>query len=254
MPFQKFQSQKVQNELLVTKSGGSCFGPETCSDTNRHPAPSVQTIILKSGHPGVLEILQIYLNRYIFMHIIPSRKRLLVQIKKHFLAQQISNLAMAEHVAYLFTKIILPSDADFSALLGPVTLEIDYAYTIGKSIAVMRNDSIMGHLERSAARVVWRFLRANSKIKADVYATFCGRKNEPWYSILTHSYEIGVQISFHLASREDAKLLLAHISRRRLNVFPGVSVLSCPENLKPLVCPVKDENGLSSVLLACLQG
>ena len=161
---------------------------------------------------------------------------------------------MENHVAHLYAKIVLPHDTDFSSLPGSVELEIDAAYTIGKSIAVLKNGSVMGHLERRAARLVWRFLRAGTLIEADVYVEYRGWRNQPFYSILSHSYEIGVDIRIHTSSRDDAKLLLTHITRRKLIGFPGISVLASPENLKPLVNPVKDENGVSSVLLACLDG
>ena len=124
----------------------------------------------------------------------------------------------------------------------------DLAYTIGKSIAVLKDGNILGHLDRSVSRVVCRHLRSQSNLTAIIYSRIGVWKNEPWFSILTHSFEIGIKITFSDKSREDAKLLLAHIAWRKINSFPGVLLLNCPKDLESLVRPIKDENGISSLL------
>lgn len=158
---------------------------------------------------------------------------------------------MAELAPSIFSKVVLLKDVEHESLLGStVELEIDLSYTIGKSIAVLREGNILGHLDRSVSRVVWRHLRNQSNLEANIYSRIGGWKNEPWYSVLTHSFEIGIKITFLDKSREDAKLLLAHVAWRKLNSFPGVSLLNCPTELESLVRPIKDENGISSLLFS----
>ena len=156
---------------------------------------------------------------------------------------------MDESNPTLFSKIVLLKDVEITPLMGStVTLEIDISYTIGKSIAVLFDKTVIGHLDRSAARVVWRHLHSHSLLTAEIYMGVGNWKNQAWFSMMTHSFEIGVKIEFCHKTREDAKLLLAHFTRRKLNCFPGVAPHHCCEVLKPLVCPVKDENGVSSLL------
>ena len=120
---------------------------------------------------------------------------------------------MAGSTARVFTKIILMEHCDMAPLLeSQVDLEIDLSYTIGKSIAVLKDGTIIGHLDRMATRLVWRFLRSNAQIEAIIYSQNCGWQLQPWFSILTHSFEM---------NREDAKLLLEHVTRRNLNHFPA---------------------------------
>ena len=149
----------------------------------------------------------------------------------------------------LHSKVVLIDGENPTKLFGlDVTLEIDQAYTIGKSIAVVHDENIIGHLDKSASRVIWRFLRSNSKLVANLYTSINGWKNQRSYSALTFSHEIGVKISFPNLSRSDGKLLLAHIARHKMNCFPGVTPWNCPEVLKLLVRPIKDENGVTSLL------
>ena len=156
---------------------------------------------------------------------------------------------MGEHASVLYNKIVLLKEVDAKSLTGSfVQLEIDQTYTIGKSIAVLKDGVVVGHLDRHAARVVWRFLRTNSFLETKVYEEFRGHQNKAWFSILSKSYEIGVRIRFCNMTRQDSKLLIAHFTRKRMISFPGIYVPQCPENLKELVRPVKDENGVSSLL------
>ena len=102
-----------------------------------------------------------------------------------------------ESSASIFSKIVLIEECDISLLQNEeVNLEIDLSYTIGKSIAVLKDETIIGHLDRMVTRVVWRYLRSGAQLKAKVYTEVCGWRNKPWFCILTHSFEIGVTINF----------------------------------------------------------
>ena len=158
---------------------------------------------------------------------------------------------MADWVPNLFSKVILQRGVEAAPLLGTeVALEIDQAFKIGKSIAVLANQTIVGHLDKLATRVVWRHLRAGTKLRAEIYPGLGNWVNHSWYSIMSHSFEIGVKIQFCNLSREEGKLLLAHVSEHMLNSFPGVAPGNCPEDLRLLLRPVTDENGVSSLLLS----
>jgi hypothetical protein len=155
---------------------------------------------------------------------------------------------MEDFAPTLFSRIILYKEIDVSILTGSaVALQIDASYTIGKSIAVLHRGDVIGHLDRRVAPVVWRFLRSGTELSAEVLQGIGNWKNERWFSVVTHSFEIGVKIRFFLHTREDARLLLIHIARWKLNSFPGVEVENCPTVLLPLVRPVKDENGVTSL-------
>ena len=150
----------------------------------------------------------------------------------------------------LFTKVILVPDVDDQSLIGAsVEVEVDQSLRIGHSIAVLDKGTVIGHLERRAARVIWRHLRSDpvTPITAEIYPAVGKRKNERWFSAMSHSFEIGIKIDFHVQSQEDARLLLAHITRKKLHSFAGVEVDNCPEELKSLVCPYEDDNGVASL-------
>ena len=66
---------------------------------------------------------------------------------------------------------------------------------------------------------------------------------------MTHSFEIGVRVNFYSLTRDDGKFLMAHISKRKLSSFPGVTPNTVPEDLRLFLQPVKDENGVSPLLL-----
>ena len=151
----------------------------------------------------------------------------------------------------LFTKIILLGGVDIASLFGStVKLEVDNSYSIGKSVAVLVNEAIIGHLDDLSTRVVSRFLRSGSEISADVYRSLGNCCNDSWYSVVTYSFEVGCRVRFPNLSRLDGKLLLAHITKWKLNSFPGVAPCNCPEEIRHLFRPVKDENGVTPLLLS----
>ena len=97
---------------------------------------------------------------------------------------------MGEYTAILYTVIILRKGVDTATLIGStVMLEIDETYTIGKSIAVLKDSVVIGHLERYASRVVCRFLRSCAEVQAHIYSDIRNRQNQAWYTVLSHSFE-----------------------------------------------------------------
>ena len=157
---------------------------------------------------------------------------------------------MSVQIPTMFTKIILMPDKDVTNLLGAtVSLEIDQAFRIGHSIAVLFEGNVLGHLEKRSARVVWRHLQSDptAAIKAEIYRNVGEWNNERWFSIMNHAFEIGVKIDFHEKSQEDARLLMAHITRKKLHCFAGLEVDNCPKDLLSMVRPFEDENGVPSL-------
>ena len=152
-----------------------------------------------------------------------------------------------EDYPILYSKVVLIKDSDPATLIEKFDrLEIDQTYTIGKSIAVLFNDSVIGHLPRKSTRTVWRHIHGKIELQADIYEkTGTGWKNEAWYSMLTRSFELGLRIRFCYENRDDRKLFLAHITLNQLNTFPDIDRFDCPESLASLAFPVKDENGVS---------
>ena len=150
----------------------------------------------------------------------------------------------------LYSKVVLINDIDPATLIGKfVHLEIDETYTIGKSVAVIFNESVIGHLCKKSTRTVWRHIHGKIELQADIYQeTGTGWQNGAWYSMLTRSFELGVRIRFCYENRDDRKLFLAHVTQNRLNSFPGIDRFDCPESLASLAFPVKDENGVSPLI------
>ena len=62
--------------------------------------------------------------------------------------------------------------------------------------------------------------------------------------------EIGVRIQLINQSREDSKLFMAYIMRNKLTSFSGISQSYCPESIRCLAFPFKDENHVSSLMHA----
>ena len=56
-----------------------------------------------------------------------------------------------------------------------------------------------------------------------------------------------MKVRFLKASGEDRRLLLAHITRKKLNGFAGVEHSNCPSNISSLVNLFEDEIGVASV-------
>ena len=148
----------------------------------------------------------------------------------------------------LFTKVLIFKEVEVSSLFGSrVALEIDESYKIGKSVAVLHKGNVIGHLEKGTTRMISRHLRSGSCLEAVIYRNVGSCINKRWFSIMSYSFEIGVKIQFTETTREDGILILAHITKKKLNSFPAVEVDNCPIDLDSTVNPVKDENGVSSL-------
>ena len=151
-----------------------------------------------------------------------------------------------EEFQVMYSKAILIKaiKMDFDSMKNEeVSLEIDAGYTIGKSVAVLFNGQVTGHLTRYAARPIWMHLKGEHKINARIYGQLeNGFKNSIRYSPLTKSPEVGIEIciffvdtfdgSHRISGGSDAKLFLAHIIKHRLNCF---TVSNCPPELKHFI-------------------
>ena len=127
-----------------------------------------------------------------------------------------------------------------------VLLQMDSAYSIGKSVAVLHKEQIIGHLTRYAAKPIWMHLKFGHKVEADVYKKLDnGFENSFCFSSLSKSIEVGIRIRLFFADAYDgnqrisddhqAKLFLSYIMRHRLNCFPGVTTSNCPLSVEFLV-------------------
>ena len=103
-----------------------------------------------------------------------------------------------EEFQEFFSKIVLISsfEMDLAAITNKnVSLQIDAAYKIGRSIAVLLDEQVIGHLTRSASRSIWMQLKFGHRLEATVYGTLeNGFQNKIQFSMLTKSLELGVCI------------------------------------------------------------
>ena len=154
-----------------------------------------------------------------------------------------------EEFQVLYSKVILKRDIELdlnSMKEQDVRLEIDAAYKIGKSIAVLLNDQVIGHLTHWVAKPVWLHLRHGHKLNGTIYGKLSsGFENAIRFSSFTRSPELGIEIRFYyqdyldgslrVSGNSQAKLLLAYIIKHRLNSFPGVTLSNCPPELKHFI-------------------
>ena len=97
----------------------------------------------------------------------------------------------------LFTKVLIYKEINVSSLIGSiVTLEIDESFKVGKSVAILHEGNVIGHLEKGTTKLVWRHLRSGSILEAVIYRHAGSWPNQRWFSIMTYSFEIGVKIQF----------------------------------------------------------
>ena len=151
-----------------------------------------------------------------------------------------------EEFQELYTKVILIKslEMDLSAMKNrDVSLEVDVAYAIGKSVAVILEGQVIGHLPHFVARPVWTHLKFGHRLEATIYDRLDnGFINSVVLSSLSKSPEVGIRIRFfyldccdgdrRISGNSDAKFFLAYVLRHRLNSFPGVTVSDCPPALK----------------------
>ena len=77
-----------------------------------------------------------------------------------------------EEYQEFYSKVVLikSMDIEFNAIIDQnVTLEIDAAYTIAKSVAVIFNEQVIGHLTVLAAKPVWMQLKFGNRVEAKIY-------------------------------------------------------------------------------------
>ena len=77
-----------------------------------------------------------------------------------------------EEYQEFYSKIILikNSEVDHDSLInGAVALEIDAAYSIGKSVAALVDGEVIGHLPRYVAKPIWLKLKFGFRIEATIY-------------------------------------------------------------------------------------
>ena len=154
-----------------------------------------------------------------------------------------------EEYQEFYTKLSLISGKKRSIdeLTGqPIELQIDAAYRIGKSVAVLHKETVIGHLNRYAAKTIWIHLKHGHSVQAEIYNShFEGFKNAIRYSTLTNASEVGIRIRVYfpdtfdgdcrISGQSDAKLFLAYILKHHLNSFPGITRSNCPPSLVHLI-------------------
>ena len=115
----------------------------------------------------------------------------------------------------------------------------------------MFDGQVIGHLQTESTRTIWRHIKSNTEMVVDVYDGIAAIwENLPCFSMHTRSLEIGIRIRLENLSRDDCKLFMAYVTRHRINSFPGVTNSNCPERLRMLAFPFKDENHVSSLMHA----
>jgi hypothetical protein len=165
---------------------------------------------------------------------------------KMFLFSQIYNMQDSKEFQEFYTRVVLmKTDAiNYNSLIGQmVKVQVDTAYSIGKSIAVLQEDQVIGHLIAQVAKRILRFLKNRHVVQAELYDECNGWRNWPCYSKQSFSYELGIciKVYFDDNGKYDATLLLHHILQNRLNSFPGVTLTNCPLSLSYLAFPGRQQ-------------
>ena len=146
----------------------------------------------------------------------------------------------------IYSKIILIKqfEMDLNTMKErDVKVEIDEMYRIGKSVAILLDDRIIGHLPPTIAKAAWTHLRHGGKMTATIYDRLDnGFPNSLCYSALSKTTEVGIRIRFFFADSSDAgrkisgtseaKFFLAYALKHRLNSFPGVTSSNSPPEVK----------------------
>ena len=146
----------------------------------------------------------------------------------------------------IFSKIILinKTESDLNSMIEKeVSLEIDVAYKIGKSVAVLHDGQIIGHLPRFMAKPAWLHLKLSRKLDGRIYQELDnGFQNAICFSALTRSPEVGIRLRFffedsvdgnqRISGSSSAKLFLTYALKHRLFSFPGITKSNCPVSLR----------------------
>ena len=98
-----------------------------------------------------------------------------------------------EEFQVLYTKVILRRDVEMdlnNMREREVRLEIDAAYKIGKSVAVILEDQIVGHLTRWVAKPAWLHLRHGNKLNGTIYGKLISAKIQCNYDSIKYRYSL----------------------------------------------------------------
>ena len=153
-----------------------------------------------------------------------------------------------EEFQQFYSKVVLIKSLalDFSSIKGKnVDLELDLSFNVGKSVAVLSDGNVIGHLTSEAAVPIYIHLRFGYKVEAQVYDMVSGFANSICYSNRSKAPEVGVQIRLFFAdmvdgerrisSNNQAKGFLSYIMEHHINSFPGVTWSNCPPSLQHLI-------------------
>ena len=151
-----------------------------------------------------------------------------------------------EEFQVVYSTLILHKggEMDLSTMRDQViVIQKDASYTIGRSVAVLCNDRVIGHLPRGLARPAWMQLHCGLKLEGTLYHKLdCGFQNSIRYSFRTKAFEVGIALKFffcdsidggvRISGGNEAKSFLAFVLRHRLNTFPGVTLSNWPPELR----------------------
>ena len=149
-----------------------------------------------------------------------------------------------EEYQQFYSKVVLIKHAvdDFTILEDKMLeLQIDVSFTIGKSVAVLHDGRVIGHLARRAAKTVWIHLKCGHKVEARVYTEINEFKNTICFSNRSKSPEVGIEIRIffvdvvdgarRISGNNQATSFLGFFVKHHLNSFPGVTQPNCPPSL-----------------------
>ena len=102
------------------------------------------------------------------------------------------------------------------------------------SVAVYKNDLLVGHIAREIARLVANFLTFNGRIFPVIYDEIGGVTNKPVWSLRAGGLEIGTVLYFDCNTATEAKDLERHFLKNHCHYVPQVTKQNCPEELKYL--------------------
>ena len=111
-----------------------------------------------------------------------------------------------EEFQVVFSRVILTSgfEIDLNTLRDQdVTLEVDASYTIGRSVAVLWEGQVIGHLMRQITRPAWIRLQFGYKVQGKIYDCIGGFKNSVRFSTLSKARELGIEMRFYFCDTND---------------------------------------------------
>ena len=128
-----------------------------------------------------------------------------------------------EEFQEVFSKIILIKNPDLglkSLVDEDVVLEIDAAYKIGKSVAVLLGDQVIGHIPRFMAKSTWLHLKLGRKLQGKVYGQLDnGFKNSICFSMLSKAQEVGIRLRFFFPDHFDGTKWVSGSTDAKLFLF-----------------------------------